>query len=108
MCIRDRLKDVLREVEKTSLDGELFYVALKKRRGPAHVNVTYVDSSLMEHFGWCVDDAFRVEQLLDDTRTLWYEMEKLGDSKWNVTDLITEPPWVKFFKPDPELSLIHI
>lgn len=98
----DRLKQVLRKVEESSLDGEIAYAALKRRRGPAHINITYVDSSLMDHFSWCMDDAFRVEQLLDDTRALWYEIERLGDSKWNVTGLVMEPPWFRFFKPDPE------
>lgn len=100
----EKLKEVLKIVEENSLDGELIYVALKKRCGPSHANTTYVDFSLMEHYSWTIDDAFRVEQLLEDTRTLWSQIEKLGDSKWNVTGVITEPPWIKLFKPDPEHS----
>lgn len=100
----EKLKEVLRMVEENSLDGELVYAALKKRCGPAHANMTYVDRTLMEHYCWTVDDAFRVEQLLDETLTLWSQIEELGDSKWNVTGLVTEPPWVKLFKPDPVYS----
>lgn len=97
-----KLKEVLRKVEESSIDGELAYAALKRRSGPAHINVTYVDSSLMEHFCWRVDDALRVEQLIENTRTLWQEIETLGDSKWNVSGQIAEPVWFRFYKPDPE------
>lgn len=75
------LKQVLKEVDNDTFDGEVLYLALKRTYGPLHLKVPYPSYYFLKIYDLTWEETERMEKILDDTLHLWWKIEKLATNR---------------------------